>query len=432
MEQNDHLLAEARRYGYIQGDQVWLRAFMDLPARQVGQVKESEEASLHYFAHRFETFRAKVEDLLQKIEESENKGSFLMKALHLKEQVATYDGLGDFESLHRRLSEAEDAIRVTIVRNREKNLATKINLIQEAEALRNSLDWQTAGEQLKEVRQAWIKTGPVEKQLTEELEGRFHRAVEDFYVKKKEFLAEKKQMVNRVYDRYRDLIHKSEALQNSDEFEETTKKLKQLQQDWKEVGGTLPRKQANDLWTRFRAAHNHFFERLKVHINTRRTEPTPGDDNLSRKRALVAEAEALLNRPMGEAVARAKELQAAWKKVGPVRGEESDRVWEQFILACDKVFEMSALEHFIRKRQAGGNEVGSPEEQVTNRIQALRDFIKYDKQEQEVLEENLGKLSSAPSNDAFRTMLQGKIRAFQRKIRTKNDLIELLRKRLPA
>jgi len=432
MEQNDHLLAEARRYGFIQGDQVWLRAFMDLPDRQVGQVKESEEASLQYFAQRFETFRAKVEDLLQKIEESENKGSFLMKALHLKEQVATYDGLGDFESLHRRLSEAEEAIRVTIVRNREKNLATKINLINEAEALRNSLDWQTAGEQLKEVRQAWIKTGPVEKQLTEELEGRFHRAVEDFYVKKKEFLAEKKQMVNRVYDKYRDLIHKSEALQNSDDFEETTKKLKQLQLDWKEVGGNLPRKQANDLWTRFRAAHNHFFERLKVHINTRRTEPTTGDDNLSRKRALVAEAEALLNRPMGEAVTRAKELQAAWKKVGPVRGEESDRVWEQFILACDKVFEMSALEHFMRKRQPSNGEANSPEDQINSRIQALRDFVKYDKQEQEVLEENLGKLSSAPSNDAFRVMLEGKIRAFQRKIRTKNDLIELLRKRLPA
>ena len=112
MEPQDHLLAEARRYGYVEGDQVWLRSFMDLPARQVGQVKESEEASLQYFAQRFESFRAKVEDLLAKIEESENKGSFLMKALHLKEQMASYDALGDFESLHHRLTEAEEGMHI--------------------------------------------------------------------------------------------------------------------------------------------------------------------------------------------------------------------------------------------------------------------------------------------------------------------------------
>jgi hypothetical protein len=126
-------------------------------------------------------------------------------------------------------------------------------------------------------------------------------------------------------------------------------------------------------------------------------------------------------------------LQAAWKKVGPVRGEESDRVWEQFLAACDKVFELSALEHFVRKRQANGLDTSStPEEQYNVRVQALRDFIKYDRQEQEVLEENLGKLSDSPGNEAFRTMLQGKIRTFERKIRTKSELIELLRQRLVA
>ncbi|GAB2459132.1 hypothetical protein GCM10011375_08780 [Hymenobacter qilianensis] len=434
MEPQDHLLAEARRYGYVEGDQVWLRSFMDLPARRVGQVKESEEASLQYFAQRFESFRAKVEDLLAKIEESENKGSFLMKALHLKEQMASYDALGDFEALHHRLTEAEEGIKVTVARNREKNLNTKITLIQEAEALRDSIDWQTAGEKLQELRQAWIKTGPVEKHLTEELENRFREAVDQFFVRKKEFLADKKAMSNRVVDKYRDLIRKSEAIQNSEDYEETTRQLKQLQQDWKEVGGSLPRKQANELWTRFRAAHNHFFDRLKEHISTKRVDAKDGymDDNLSRKRALVAEAEALLNQPMSAAVARAKELQAAWKKVGPVRGEESDRVWEQFIMACDKVFEMSALEHFIRKRQPNTPETGSPEDKINARVQALRDFIKYDKQEQEVLVENLGKLSDSPGNETFRNMLEGKIRGFERKIRTKTDLIELLRQRLPA
>ncbi|MDQ4138983.1 MAG: DUF349 domain-containing protein, partial [Bacteroidota bacterium] len=69
-------------------------------------------------------------------------------------------------------------------------------------------------------------------------------------------------------------------------------------------------------------------------------------------------------------------------------------------------------------------------EQIHNRINALRDFIKSDKQELEVLENNLGKLSSAPNNDAFRTMIQGKIKNFTRKIRTKTELIELFKSKL--
>ena len=430
MESPDHLLAEAQRYGYIEGDQVWLRPLLDLPARQVGQVKDSADASLLYFAQRFSLFRTKVDELLQKIEESDNKGSFLMKALHLKEQVGRYDALGDFAAEHQRLSAAEQAINLTIGRNREKNLATKLGLIAEAEALRDTYDWQAGSEHLKDLRQGWIKTGPVDKDRIEELEARFQAATDAFFARKKDFLAQKKAMTNRVYDQYKDLIHKSEAIQNSTEFEDTTRKLKLLQQAWKEVEGTLPRKQANDLWTRFRAAHNHFFERLKVHIESKRQEQTApgstagsgsGEDNLARKRALVAEAQALLNRPMSEAVARAKELQAAWKRVGPVRGEESDRVWEQFILACDRVFETSALEHYMRKRPTSDD----PAEKTRLRTEALREFIRHDEQERQVLADNLDKLAESAANDTFRSLLQGKIRAFDRKIRTKNDLIAL-------
>ncbi|KUG09953.1 DUF349 domain-containing protein [Solirubrum puertoriconensis] len=431
MEQQEQLLNQARQFGYIEGDQVWLRPFMDLPARQVGQVKDTEDAALLYFAQRFESFRGKVDDLLSRIEESENKGSFLMKALHLKEQIASYDGLGDFTELHRRLTDAEEHIRTLVARNREKNLATKVKLIEEAESLRDTIDWQASGEKLKELRQAWIKTGPVSKELTDEMETRFQASIEDFYVRKKAFQADKKAMTNRAFEKYKSLIHKSEALQNSDDWEGTTAQLKQLQQEWKEVGGSLPRKTANDLWTRFRAAHNRFFDRLKEHISSKRSEAKDQymDDNLGRKRALVAEAEALLERPMHEAVTRAKELQAAWKKVGPVRGPESDQVWEQFLAACDKVFELSSLEHYIRKRQPQEGPKPSSQEQLTQRVTALREFIKYDRQEQDVLQENLGKLNDSPGNDAFRTMLQSKIRAFERKIRTKNELIDLLRQR---
>ncbi|ARS37195.1 DUF349 domain-containing protein [Pontibacter actiniarum] len=433
--ENNNLLEEAKKYGFIQDQQVWLKPFMNYPARQVGEVKETEDDSLVYFAKRFEMFRDKVNSLLDRIATSENKGSFLMKVLHMKEQVGSYDALGDFEEIYHTLSKSEEEINETIKQNREKNLSIKIGLIQEAEAHSESIDWKEATEKLKDLRTTWIKTGPVEKELTDEIEERFRNAVENFFERKKNFFEDKKRMQNRAYERYRELINQSYAIMNSEEWEETTAKLKQLQNQWKEVDGTLPRKTMTNLWNSFRKAHNHFFERLKRKIQKEKNASREQfyEQNYESKQALASQAEQLLQEySLGEAVKRAKELQAEWKKVGPVSPEVSDAVWERFIKACDRVFEMSSLEHYIRKRQQASNETFSETDGLQARINALKDFIKSDRNELEVLETNLGKLNDSPSNDTFRNMLKGKIRNFNRKIGTKTALIEMFQSQLSA
>lgn len=94
-------------------------------------------------------------------------------------------------------------------------------------------------------------------------------------------------------------------------------------------------------------------------------------------------------------------------------------------MACDKVFELSSLEHYLRKKNMGGKT--NANEQSHARINALRDFIKSDKQELDVLETNLGRLADTPGNETFRNMLEGKIKSFSRKIKTKQELIDLLK-----
>ncbi|MCC9168948.1 DUF349 domain-containing protein [Pontibacter harenae] len=434
--ENNNLLEEAKKYGFIQDQQVWLKPFMTYPARQVGDVKESEDDSLLYFAKRFEMFQEKVNNLLERIATSENKGSFLMKVLHMKDQVGNYDALGDFEQIFHTLTKAEEEINETIKQNREKNLTIKVGLTQEAEALQESIDWKETTEKLKELRTTWIKTGPVEKELTDEVEERFKNAIEAFFQRKKDFFEDKRQMQNRTYEKYKDLINKSIALQNSDDWENTTAKLKDLQNQWKEIqGNSLPRKVTTKLWGDFRKAHNHFFERLKQKIEKEKTQSREKfyEVNLERKNELASSAEQLTQlSSLNDAVKRAKELQAEWKKVGPVHPSVSDAVWERFIKACDRVFEMSSLEHYIRKRQQSAEAPQSQTDGLHARINALKDFIKSDKQELEVLETNLGKLSDSPANDSFRNMLKGKIRNFNRKINTKTEMIEMFKTQLSA
>src|SRR5690606_37431221 len=156
-------------------------------------------------AQRFSQFREKVEGLISKINESENKGSFLMKVLHLKEQIGKYDALGDFEVLHKQLTDSEEEIKAAISRNRDKNLTTKIAMITGAEGLQESIDWKPTSERLKELRQNWIKTGPVDKTLNDEIEERFRKAVEHFFNRKKAFFEDKHAMLNRTLDKYKAL-----------------------------------------------------------------------------------------------------------------------------------------------------------------------------------------------------------------------------------
>ena len=436
MEPTDHLLAEAQRYGYVEAGGVWLRPVLAQPARQIGLVKESDDAALLYFAQRFEALCAKVDALVAKMDASENKGSFLMKILHLKEQLLAYDGLGDFVGLHSRLAQAEEAIAVTVVRNREKNLAAKISFIQEAEALRDSVEWISAGEKVKDLRQGWLKTGPVDKHMADDLENSFQAAIQEFFDRRKAFQSDKKAMSNRVQTRYRDLIQQAENLKNSDQFETISRQLKVLQQAWRDVNGTLPKKQASELWTRFRAANNHFFERLKAHIAAQQaaapgTEATP-EVLLDRKRSLAERAENLMSTPPQEAIHQAKALQAEWKQVGTVRGEESDRIWQRFMVACDKIFELSALEYHLRKRADTELLPTAPAQRARFRASTLRELLKDDEQELATLRDNLDNLSPSIANDSFRQMLQTKIRSFERKIRTKNDLIVLFSQQAQA
>jgi predicted RNase H-like nuclease (RuvC/YqgF family) len=76
--------------------------------------------------------------------------------------------------------------------------------------------------------------------------------------------------------------------------------------------------------------------------------------------------------------------------------------------------------------------MASETDDLQARINALKDFIKSDRNELEVLESNLDKLSDTPGNEAFRSMLQGKIRNFNRKINTKTEMIEMFRSQLSS
>src|SRR6185312_12511144 len=115
------------------------------------------------------------------------------------------------------------------------------------------------------------------------------------------------------------------------EWAATADKLKALQGQWKD-SGHLPRKQGDELWKRFRAACDKFFERRKPMLDARSAEEA---ENLERKHALIARANAVADGApndggWGKAITEVKNLQAAWKEIGYVPRRDADTVYRTF------------------------------------------------------------------------------------------------------
>jgi hypothetical protein len=85
-------------YGYAEDGKVYLNGYLNLPTRAIGVVKDSEQASIQYFIKRFELAQQKVDELAKSVQTTTNRGSYLMKLIHLREYLSAFDGLGDFPS----------------------------------------------------------------------------------------------------------------------------------------------------------------------------------------------------------------------------------------------------------------------------------------------------------------------------------------------
>ena len=251
----------------------------------------------------------------------------------------------------------------------KKNLEAKTRLCEQAEALGESEDVVAANNQLQMLHQEWKETGPVAKELREELWNRFKdastivrkrhqehfeaiKASEEENLNKKTALCEEIEQIQ------------TEGLKTFADWEAITEKIKELQAQWKTIG-YAPQKMNTQIFERFRKACDTFFEQKAEYF---RTVKDTLNENLARKKALVEKAEELMNstewRKTGDALVK---LQKEWKEIGNVPRKYSEALWKRFIAACDHFFEEK------QKATAGErNEQAANLEQKKNIVEQLK------------------------------------------------------------
>ena len=140
----------------------------------------------------------------------------------------------------------------------DENRKRKEALVTDAETLKDSTDWRTAGEALKVMQAEWKNVGPAGREHEDELWSRFRAATQSFFDRRSSTFAERNQAERDNLTKKMDLITRAESLSYTGDALSSAREAKELQAMWKEIG-PVPREQSETLWARFREACDKIF-----------------------------------------------------------------------------------------------------------------------------------------------------------------------------
>jgi hypothetical protein len=174
-----------------------------------------------------------------------NKFSDLTKQMHDKREVL-------FENM--RGTELENL-------EKKKEIIAKIEVLATEKVQKHS-QWLGQIEKVEALRTAFFSAGKVPSEINEDTWASFKTAVRNFNSFKNSFYKDIKKDQNHNLIKKTALVAKAKELQESSDFNVTTPIMKQIQEEWKQIGH-VPRKYSDKIWLEFKEACNHYFDKLK-------------------------------------------------------------------------------------------------------------------------------------------------------------------------
>lgn len=268
----------------------------------------------------------------------------------------------------------------------KKNLEIKQHLCLAAEKLAEESDVISAFHQLQKLHQEFRETGPVAKELRDEIWSRFKAASTVVNRRHQQHFEALKEQEQQNLDQKTVICEIIEAFDYDElttfaAWDNRTQEVIALQAKWKTIG-FAPQKMNVKIFERFRCACDDFFARKTAFFKTLKNGL---NENLEKKRQLCERAEALKDSTDWKATAdELVKLQKEWKTVGPVPKKQSDLIWQRFITACDYFFDQK--NKATSSQRSVEHENLDKKRQVIKQLEALCDETETDETAQQVRE----------------------------------------------
>ena len=294
-----------------------------------------------------------------------------------------------------------------------ENLAAKTALCEKVEEIagreiNNSADWNALSKEIEEIQKQWRTIGFATRKENQKIYDRFRAACDKFYGRKREFYTEYKDSMNANLEKKISLCEAAEALKSSTEWKKATDQFINLQKQWKEIGA-VPRKKSEQLWKRFRAACDEFF-------NERDKNAKPENNfygNLKAKQKLVAEIEAY--QLTGDEAKDHEALEAfkqRCQEIGFVPFKEKDNIAQAYKEAVNRKFPDASK---VRKSHYAKAPKSEKERLIQKYSQLEQDIVTY--------ENNIGFFAMSKNSEPLIRQMQERIEQSKKELKVLENKI---------
>ena len=294
-----------------------------------------------------------------------------------------------------------------------ENLAAKTALCKKVEEIagreiNNSADWNALSKEIEEIQKQWRTIGFATRKENQKIYDRFRAACDKFYGRKREFYTEYKDSMNANLEKKISLCEAAEALKTSTEWKKATDQFINLQKQWKEIGA-VPRKKSEQLWKRFRAACDEFF-------NERDKNAKPENNfygNLKAKQKLVAEIDAY--QLTGDEAKDHEALEAfmqRWQEIGFVPFKEKDNIAQAYKEAVNRKFPDASK---VRKSHYAKAPKSEKERLIQKYSQLEQDIVTY--------ENNIGFFAMSKNSEPLIRQMQERIEQSKKELKVLENKI---------
>jgi len=257
------------------------------------------------------------------------------------------------DSIYKRFKEVSSTINKRhydyfqrIKKEQKDNLKAKELLCEEAEKIaekeyEKSVDWRKKSEEIDELMKLWRLIGFAPKRYNNQIFERFITARKKFFEKKKLFYQTFTEELEKNLKLKKELIAKVEKLKDSEDWQNTSKKIIEIQKKWKNIG-PVPKENKDEIWKEFNEHCNYFFEKMRE-FNKGRKEREK--ENLKKKEELIEKIknfEVLENQD--DNIEALKAFQNEWNEIGFVPFKEKNKIYAEYQKSISELMKKMSID----------------------------------------------------------------------------------------
>lgn len=312
----------------------------------------------------------------------------------------------------------------------EDNFVLKTQLCEKIEAFDYSdfktyKAWDEGVKTILAWQEEWRTIGFAPRKVNQKIFDRYRKACDAFFTAKTQFYKETKSLLAQNAEKKKILCEQAEALKDSIEWKDSGDKLIQLQKEWKTIG-PVPKKISDELWKRFIAACDFFFEQKNKNLKGLRGSEA---DNLAKKKELINRISTFEKSDNNnESIANLKALMSEWNEIGHVPFKEKDKIYKDYREALDKQFDLLNVDASVRRLDSFKSNLKDMSTKGENKLYHEREKLvrayEHLKSEIATYENNIGFFSSHSKKGG------GLIKEMERKIETLKDECKLIEQKI--